>query len=106
MWLSLPEEIKYRLYNTMWSAALDLAKAFSPVPIRREDQKQGALPHDGQQCTLMTVSQIITSLSHHSPQSNQQHPDILQTTTLIYCTDDTMLSGICDVFVRYAGSTE
>ena len=52
----------------------------------------------------MTVSQIIASLSH--PQSNQQHPDILQTTTVTYCTDDTVFSGICDVFVRYAGSTE
>lgn len=43
---------------------------------------------------------------HHSPQSNQQHPDVLQTTTLAYRSDDTVLSGICDVFVRYAGSTE
>lgn len=90
----------------MWSAALDLAKAFSPTPIRREDQKQVALPRDGQQCTFMTVSQIIASVSHHSPQSNQQHPDVLQTTTLAYRSDDTVLSGICDVFVRYAGSTE
>ena len=106
MWLSLPEEVKYRLYNTMWSAALDLAKAFSPMPIRREGQKQVALPHDRQQSTFMIVSQILASLSHHSPQSNQQHPDILQTTTLTYCTDDTVFSGICDVFVRYAGSTE